>query len=583
MFLTKKRLFFAWFSLCLLTSTQPMLPDSNAAFEDDFFGPNREIEGDPFELEDPFADYLGNLDEEDLGVGPLRSNPNPAYILIPVMNECGMVEIFKHSLFCHTYPLNERNILDNPIFYTPLSDKKSMTLKGHFFYNHTRKNYFTEQNNGIGSYLAINHSTFTQALQNSFNRTLEIETCRDFFTNTIGIEEEYFETDIQQKFALLKNIRVEDRRVGVMFELLAPFNNLNYVTQLIFNLKIPFLYRERNVTASSKDITRLKDDISEFFPQTTETPDASLMEVIKNPFVREYAIRDKIGFGDSRLSIGYKVADTEKYQFALGPEFTFPTAITLQHNVWSTARKIPPKRPTFDLSEFFQRADANPEVALVRELKDIGTSAIERLDDMLLNTGLGNGGHFGLGIFIEPTVHFNKDTHWYNRLAFEALLPGTHRRYFLKKVDISEFDGRDFASDDETIADDNMSFLNQRLLDMVFPNDFLVRVTPGAQLKITSIVDHVHGNWKFKLGTDYWLQGRESFRFIDMNSTGIANYEIERGRRPSAKQLKFLGGFAYDTTVGNATTRLFLNAETTAFSSGIGKDFTVAGGLVVTW
>src|SRR5690606_26145403 len=154
----------------------------------------------------------------------------------------------------------------------------------HFFARFAKEYDFTtdsiKRNDRISSYLALDEETFIDRLEEAAT------ILRDLFENP------EYDLDVRKIFDLFKNMRMEERRVGALFDYYRHFSH--WRMRLLF----PFYYLERNFSLTQKEL----DAIEKEFGETTKEE--------QEKFRRDHAISDKLGFGDTRLEF-----DTPLYAF----------------------------------------------------------------------------------------------------------------------------------------------------------------------------------------------------------------------------------------------------------------------------
>jgi hypothetical protein len=503
-------------------------------------------------FEDDFTDY-------DLGSGPLRAHCSFADVLVPAAQECGIVNILKENFYCKTHPLNHRSLLDEPLLHSSRAEDHKWQLTLSLFYNQTTKAFFDQQCDTIAAYLAFENESLISKIAKTFNNIMTQEDCRSVFIDIMNLDPSVFDINVAQVASAFGNATIQDRRFGFLFE--AQKNKDRWT----LGAKIPLYYLERNFFLTDNEQQELQD--TGIFPEGSR--DQSLQ------FAREHLIGDKAGLGDTRVSLAYNIIQDANIHLFGGGYLTVPTAFALQKGLFGSEFFKCAPDPDFDVCNLANiDADAT--------FKNFGKDFINKISSHVLEQPLGNSGHLGLGLFCEQRCHWHYVS-WYNYGSFEFLFPGSEKRLFVKKVNLTAFDNRNFSSDDEEIAENNLRFLKDRVFDMLFPQCLNTYVQPGPIVIARSIIACPIQQWHFKAGSDFWFQGKEHLKFMDITKGDLSKFSLSKGIKQNAYQLKILGGVSYTLNKANRDWVVSLNGDNTLASSGIGKDFMITVRLDVTW
>lgn len=508
--------------------------------------------------------------DDDLDIysieAPLRTECNFADQIVPVLNECGIIEIFKENIFNKTNSLNKRSLLDEPLFQTPFPQDHRVLIRATAFFNMINRNYFTGASDSIASYVGILNDSLIYKIEQVFNNINTDPDCNEFFIGFLGLNPDIFNINIKKIACLFANATTQERRIGAMLEIMKNTGRWS------IGFRVPLLLQERNLFITDAEI----DAIDE----TLQLPPATDDEI--NQFAQSHMISDKAGFGDTRLMLSYQASDKEKLDLQLCLYSTAPTAFAVQTGIFGS--QFPKKcltPPPFDFCSLLN-AGLTPE-ALEHRLKHEGTilgdEFLDNLSANLLEDSLGNGGHWGLGFSVEPTLLLNEYWVWHTRGSFEYMFPATENRFFVQDANVSEFEERDFSSRDTDIAEDNLRFLNHRLLNMFYPSSFGVEVRPGPIAMVTSDVTFQTDTWWFTAGNDLWYQGKEHIEF----EADQFLFDHNKVIKPFAFEYKLFGGISRALYREHSSWLLSLKADGTVASSGIGKGFMVTLGAITTW
>lgn len=546
------------FFICLLMATSFCLGAQGAELESD----------DPFfNLEDDISQSI------HVGDQPLRTSGCAfATQIVPILDQAGAIEIFKDNLFVRTAPLNHRNTLDLPILYNWLPKTNSWAFNADFFFNQTTRNNFSKTDDGISGAIGFKDPKFIGKFEHVINQILTQMDVAELFVNQFGIDTSFYQKlDIRKIAGLVGNATVSDRRLGFLFEIAE--NRERWSA----SVKVPLQYLQRNYWVSFEDQKALRE--LKLIPEKTgfNVKDALA-------FAREHLIADTVGVGDTRITVAYQPNGDEAGGTQVGGFVTIPTETVFKRGI--VGNGFLNCRPGYiDLCGLLNLAEAPDQ--LKRELKtsfdNLAHAGIDRASGMFLENQAGQRKHWGLGLFLDPEIPLSEYVRWRGHLFYEFVLPGNELRYFARNAVAEDFAHRDFGSTDIDTAVDNLKFLNQRMLEMMFPVPMKVTVKPGNIFIFLQELVFKAGTWAFSLGTDYWYQGEERRSDVIKNPTldPLQGYNAMGGLKPTGSQFKVLGSLGRAFEKQNYGLNLGLGFDTTVLSSGIGKDFTVALSLCV--
>jgi len=510
-------------------------------FDNDFFFDD---DDDPFINE--FLDTVGS----DL---PTRKiDPSD---IINLLCEIGAKEILKTDFFLHTNRLNQRSLLDEPLFEPDrCSFASSWVIGAHIFARKKDRSNFTFRSTSINSYLALSEPTLLDRIQNTINLIRNL------------LNEPQFNIDINKIFSLFARTAVEERRGGFMFHIMRQWQNKT------LRVLFPLYYLESNFSLFNAE----QDAIAEEF--------GALNQQEQDNFKKKHFISDELGLGDTRVELDFDLIEKESFLIRLGTQATIPTAFTWGSGLKGTSFPQPSTFPVFDFNTLFRLAE-NPtkESAEIvfRLLSKFFLDALDRISANLLDTKLGNGGHFGLGIFLRSKVPLNSliKTSWAqnltyaNRISVEYLFPATQKRFFINKIDQKKFE-RDFF--DTSKAQENLTFLEEKFIERIYLRAFDTKIQPGVILRWTSKLCHQGKRWGFNIGTDFWIQDKEKFRSIDASQKTLAQIDIAKAIPPVAYQGKVFGSIVLKIERLQQVWFITLNTDGTASNQGLGQDYGVS-------
>lgn len=493
--------------------------------------------------------------------------------VINFLEDIGVINLLKEPLFLRTNLLNTRSLLDlpfhiNALTYLPCVDKhkKNSGFKKcgfSIYYNQTTRSTFVRHSTDICSYLAITQNSFLTKLANVIQQLDALIPNLDI--NPLLIAD------------LFKKFTVQERRFGALFSAAYTVENPQ---PIVLGINVPLAYHERNHFITEHEVERIENELG--------SPEGEPGE--QHAFEDAHFISDRLGIGDTRLTID-TVLHKSPYLQAVGGLFcTVPTAITFATGVIRGRAFHPVQpRPLFDLSLLLDD-DARENGTLHTQLEKFLLAALDNINSILLNTRLGNGGHFGLGaaLYLKSPLYLIVNRPWAqnfklkSRYSFEYLFPADETRYFIMCSDLHDFDNRDF--NDETQTANNFDFLTQTLTNRLFPFSFPTRVSPSPIMRSTSQLEYSNGRFTWVFGSDTWIQPQERLRLSPVCSSTVTHPLNEHiAKKPFAYQGRLFTSLAYNYIGQNSiwTGNLFIDQAISG--KGIGYDFTIAVGIYGTF
>ncbi|TET05769.1 hypothetical protein E3J79_04500 [Candidatus Dependentiae bacterium] len=482
----------------------------------------------------------------------------PEEILTILIDGLNILDILKEDLYCKTYPLNTRSLLDLP-FVRPYHwhNKWDRKIGVQPFYNQTNRMFFTKKCDALSSYLAICNPNLLRKLSEALSQDMIREEFPDFKLDPICI------------FPLFRNMTVQERRAGLM---ISGSRRWRWVT---FRAFAPIYYLERNFFLTNEE--RRKAEAVFGAPSDTSFQDNHL-------------ISDKLGIGDTRFIVAFHVIRRENCVINLGFQTTIPTAFAFKKGLKGSSfeqwKKI--RHCRFSIETLWDLAQKD-----VKSATEYGTDfflgVLDTLAANLLDVELGNNKHPGIGFFMQtknrlsflfkrPWAHSIK---YKGTVSLEYLLPKTERRFFLIKTCPEELD-KDLYNSDQAEIDPEYALQWLTLIEETFTNKFYpaaldTRVQPGIIFQWTSNFFYETGPWRFLLGTDWWIQGPTSLESLEVPSDiGALRIDLKKAEPCYAFQSKICGGIFYTFKQLRRNWNLSLYGDYTYWSSGIGNDFTVA-------
>jgi len=487
------------------------------------------------------------------------SNTDPQTITT-VLVDIGAIPLLQEDIFKRTNRINERSLLDFPIFYMPIKYSSSeSTITATPFYNTTNQVYFTRTSPFIESYLAVNSETLLQKISE-----LEFPSIPGFDLNPIDV------------LPLFKNMTIEERRVGLMFRFMHQLEENAHV-----RIMFPLYYLETNFNLPPAEQEVLKSTFGN--PQD-------------NSFAQEFLINDKVGLGDLRVAYDFPVIDAAYFHARLGIFSTIPTAAVFKDGLYgSHFPQAPPIVTPINLTQLFCNAQGTPEQQelALKEGTDFFLNTIKRLSAIILEQPLGNGRHFGIGSYVRYKTYLRglisrewaQDIFFNSFLSFELFTSKRHLRAYIEKSDVSEFNKLglnrnkseiiDELNDDEEYADTVLAFFEQQMTEKLNPFFIDTQVWPGFVFRWASKAHYEGKRWGVEAGFDTWVKAKEQLYDQDIPSAIPQDINVDIARRPISYQWKLFGNIFYKKRTDEGNWLFSLTSDYTLSQTGIGGDFTV--------
>lgn len=465
--------------------------------------------------------------------------------------------ILRENIYKSTVgPVTRRSLLDEPALMPDWLATDCWSIYIQPFYNFSPHVFFTENSPFLCSYIDLTNQNIVNEIS-----------ARDFVT-----------VNVPEILGLFTPIKLQQHRAGFMFGLSKVFD------RWAFSFRLPLYYLLEHFFLTNKEIDRIKN--SPFIAQlqlTQKDPSGcDENEAKAKEFVLQHLVSDRVGIGDSRLNLMWTPYCTSRTQFWLGLRMTLPTASTITSALlggrFAECSDIPPFNVKRLFNTFFcangavEQKLANEEIQ--RTVTDFLVGTLDRLSTILINTPLGNGKHFGAGPEVTFKYNFNDYFSMQTYVAVEAFTKHKERRFFLVRKNQSDFD-RNFRTDNAEIADANLAFLNQQIINTLYPRGVKIEVKPGLSAQVNHSFRYDTEHWNAHIGFDYWHQGKERLGAI-LKGPPIP-LVIEKGIRPPAQQGKVFAGFGYYgcTPCRGLGWHLLVNADATVFNKGIGESYTL--------
>lgn len=502
-------------------------------------------------FDDSFDD-LFSQDYSYIPSTPVSKAVPPPSDIINLLRQFGIIDLLKEDFFLKTFDLNKRDLLDYPLFMFPWEHHDCKTMGYQIFLNQTGQMRFSSSCAKINAYLSVSGNGFAEKFQAVLEEISRIEKS---FDAKVALE----------ILTLAEHFVVQERRLGVMFNYEQKIDNWHLWWYF------PFYLRERNHFASQEVQDALQAILDPIFGVASQDE--------QDAFAVQHFINDKLGFGDFRFEFDHPVCCFPHFDARAGFFVTIPTAFGVANSLIGSNLQPPQVRPRLDIALLFDRDD--PAIAAVNnaQVSSFLLAFLDNLSAMLLNTQLGNNGHFGIG-FTFKTKNclarfvprpWAENIKLKSRMSVELQLPAVERRFFIQDNAKSLFAARNF--EDDAQASSNYNFIVQQLTDRLFPFTGQAVVFPGVIGRSTTRGIYEGERWSMFLGTDTWIRSPE--RILEVYCPCVCNIAIDKAQRKMGYQSKLMGGVAFHHCTDERDYAFSLNADMTTLSAGLGDDYMI--------
>jgi hypothetical protein len=468
-------------------------------------------------------------------------------------------QLLQQNFFLRSNNIISRSLLDYPEYLPFRHEKDKNAVFVDLFYNQTSRGFFTKNSSNICSYLAIGNESFQEALAIFLERAeVVLETPPP--------------NEILEILDLFATFTVQERRFGLMIGGKGAFNRWHIYVMT------PWYYLERNHFVND----RVQDDIREL---TEQLSGAGQEDAKEKEFADQHLISDKFGFGDTRIYFDYPLIKNKILNTRLGALATIPTAFAMKKGLRGSHFKRVINRPILDLLAIFDLGTQGKFAQAQDVAVPFFFEALDNLSAILLDRPMGNGGHFGLGIFLKnrsPITRYIKQDWarrliWRSFMSLEYLFPATEQRSFVLPAIIKDFTARDFDTfnypNDQAQINDNFNFLEQQITDRLFPVTYDTKVAPGWIFRSSSQLCYEGEYSGFTLGTDTYVRTKEKFKHIFKCPGNQSLIDICNARAPFAYQSKLVASFFFKIHQPDKLWTLSFIGDYTFMFKGIGNDY----------
>jgi len=470
--------------------------------------------------------------------------------------------LLQQDLYKRTNELNQRSLLDYGLFLPQKFYCKPNTLGFHTFYNQTTRDNFTRTSTDIESYLAI------------FKPTLIQEIIR--VIDNAGFE---LPIDPQAILPLFKCATIQERRTGFMMHYMHRWQN-----NVRLRLMAPLYYLESNFFLTPQELDRIEEQLGITDPEEDDR------------FARNHLIADTFGLGDTRLNLDMPVVRSGSTKSRIGLMATIPTAFAIKKGLYGSHFKPPMRQAPIDLCTIFNLAVQDDD-ALIQLGQQLAYDFIDHLSANLIQSPLGNGGHFGIGLYMRSKIKLNSliKRPWAkhtirSRTSLEYLVPHREKRFYIECDDTPRFEALgllrptneiiDEIFEDPAYARQVLSFLQEQLTDKFFPFVLSTKVQPGLIFRWTSRYIYERPEWGWYAGTDTWLTSKEKLKNIHVPKNYPQPLNERIAHKPFGYQVGFLGSVFWKP---KKDLLISLNSQYNFTSTGIGSDYLISFNLEKTF
>lgn len=493
--------------------------------------------------------------------------------VLTILANTGAIRLLEKNFFLRSNIIRTRSLLDYEWNLPWRHDKEHKAVFVDLFYNQTTRAFFNEHSSNICSYLAIADQQFLSILEEV------LETINITFPPEPG-KPPLVPIDAALKyFDLFSTFTVQERRLGLML------GGKQTINCWHITFMAPWYYLERNHFVDpqvQEDLLELSEDI---FGKPTTPAELHAAERRQHELEEAYLISDKFGIGDTRIYADFPLIKKEKLTTRLGFLSTIPTAFAWKKGLKGSSLHLIKTRPQLDLLQIFDDAQLTIQGAPFTNPQPINFAfaVLENLSAMLLEAPMGNGGHFGLGMYIRnrsPLTSIIKqkwatDVTMRSFVSLEYLFPATEWRSFRIPVEEALFNSRNFTDfEEQATINDNYAFLVRQITNRFIPYALQARVHPGIVFRWSSQLFYEGCDWfGFSFGTDTYVRNKEKLRHVDAPQAVKRIIDQYHARYPTAYQAKLAGSIFFKIDKPDKFWTISLFADYTYMNRGIGADF----------
>ena len=332
----------------------------------------------------------------------------------------------------------------------------------------------------------------------------------------------------------IKKITIQERKVGPFFQ--TGFTKNAFTLQFHTSLQLG----ERNFWLNRHDLEEVKALNQLIFGDDQSYDESQL-----------YRIR--VGMGDTRVKIGLNALNAKKIQTDVGLECIIPTSR-------SSKKTIP---------EPLDDAQLNDDVTIFNHV----VNSLLHVRDYLLTPEIGNGGHFGLGFYLESKIDLFKNlAELITRVSFDKFFEADEQRLMLQKKTLTYVDLENTPPGNHAEAQRRViGFAKQYLI----PQPYRVSIEPGGIFNGIMILHIPYKKWDIRYGYDFYFQQAERFKQVHAPSGTVQLLDSNKARVGSVIQHKISSETTYRIkNFNNINLDVGFGGDTTISAYNIGKDWT---------
>ncbi len=357
--------------------------------------------------------------------------------------------LIQYNAYKYTYPPVIRNLHDLPSLRPWYGCHDKLCFYSTFFVNEMHHANFTHCGTHIKDYLFIAEE---DALVGELSSALPY---------------------VAQIVPLFNNARLQMHRLGAMLGVSKCFGNFR------FNAAIPVYYAAWNFYLTPDQVDALNDQ--PFFNGGEPLPNGQGQNIgysifDPNTFINRYLVSDKFGLGDIRLYLDYLFCAETRAPFRIGGQITLPNNTVIRHSIVGSQFSKCSPGPGLNLAQFVDLAccaniDDNPEsLAAKNELAALGQSYglqfLQRLSGTVLENQLGQR-YVSYGALFETFIALTNYTNFCIFFEWDQFIKGHEDRAVRLAITPSQSLEIDYTN--EALANDNLTFLQQRTMNILFP------------------------------------------------------------------------------------------------------------------
>lgn len=448
--------------------------------------------------------------------------------------------VLQNDIYLESYPINSRPLFTYPFVtkehYCNKPYNKAFTLN--LFFNYTAKKKFTSTSVHLSDYIDL--------LEPDILEEIDIKQ----FTNI----------NVPELIGLFAPAKMEERRLGGIFQghMALGCNTLQMI--------LPLYYLERNLHLYEGEMLDIAN----------QPVFSDVMNVDVETYLKAHLLSDQIGLGDLTLGLERCVLENTCNSLYLQGRITLPTAAKFKEGLIGKKHSLSCTQPPFSLKHVYElatSADAGNECCknlLFAYLSDFGTAVLDQLTANIAKSSLGQQA-FSIG----AQAVINHDINSYMGCSFCAygdfFLGKKTNRLLLEKINPADFSDATRHYDNEPLAAENLAFLNNRLIQIMYPPVRSVSVYQKGQIggRLSFISDTPYA--MIRCGYDMWYKSKDK-----LEGRCLSQFQYDKAIKPYAYQGKLFGDISVNRQLWCLDLNGTLSADVTVDDSGIGKDWTLA-------